>query len=55
MGALFAATVVPETKNKTLADIQLKLVGKYAPREVVPPAVTITMHQVAAAVTETST
>ncbi|KAL4143709.1 hypothetical protein QTP88_006006 [Uroleucon formosanum] len=28
MGAAFAASVVPETKNKTLAEIQLKLVGK---------------------------
>lgn len=28
MGAAFALTVVPETKNKTLAEIQLKLNGK---------------------------
>lgn len=33
MGAVFAAVIVPETKNKTLADIQLKLIGK---RGVVP-------------------
>ncbi|XP_027851745.2 facilitated trehalose transporter Tret1-2 homolog [Aphis gossypii] len=34
MGAAFAATIVPETKNKTLAEIQLKLVGKSK----IPPA-----------------
>ncbi|XP_015379721.1 PREDICTED: facilitated trehalose transporter Tret1-2 homolog isoform X1 [Diuraphis noxia] len=28
MGGAFAASVIPETKNKTLAEIQLKLVGK---------------------------
>jgi len=28
MGAVFAASIVPETKNKSLAEIQLKLVGK---------------------------
>jgi len=28
MGGAFAASVVPETKNKTLAQIQMKLVGK---------------------------
>uniref|UniRef100_A0A2H8TYH7 Facilitated trehalose transporter Tret1 n=1 Tax=Melanaphis sacchari TaxID=742174 RepID=A0A2H8TYH7_9HEMI len=38
MGAAFAAFIVPETKNKTLAEIQLKLVGK---SEVLPRAVNV--------------
>jgi len=38
MGAAFAATIVPETKNKTLAEIQLKLVGK---SKILPAAVDV--------------
>jgi len=38
MGAAFAAYIVPETKNKTLAEIQLKLVGK---SKILPAAVDI--------------
>ncbi|XP_060834889.1 facilitated trehalose transporter Tret1-2 homolog isoform X2 [Rhopalosiphum padi] len=38
MGAAFAASIVPETKNKTLAEIQLKLVGK---SKILPVAVDV--------------
>ncbi|XP_026822745.1 sugar transporter ERD6-like 8 isoform X2 [Rhopalosiphum maidis] len=38
MGAAFAASIVPETKNKTLAEIQLKLVGK---SKIIPVAVNV--------------
>jgi len=56
MGAAFAVAVVPETKNKTLADIQLELVGGgRAPRALVPPTAVITMQQVMVAVEENPT
>jgi hypothetical protein len=38
IGAAFAASIVPETKNKTLAEIQLKLVGK---SKILPVAVDV--------------
>lgn len=38
LGGAFAASVIPETKNKTLAEIQMKLIGK---SKAVPVAVDV--------------
>jgi len=52
MGAAFAATIVPETKNKTLAEIQLKLVGK---SKILPVAVDVVGTTESVAVENTTT
>ncbi|VVC44857.1 Hypothetical protein CINCED_3A000173 [Cinara cedri] len=58
MGAVFAMVIVPETKNKSLAEIQLRLVGKRAaaPRAAVSSiAMTETTTQLPTVVTDLPT